>query len=111
MAVFALHAAPNEMIDCRYIDSVDLTIANVGEKAFDVLVEMKDASGILYLSLCEVKPGSVHIQTNLLTRFASFDLLVVTNLNQSKATSLTIIAKNQGATVAVFTHDNCERMN
>ncbi|MFB9329633.1 hypothetical protein ACFFSY_27160 [Paenibacillus aurantiacus] len=111
MSVFRLNSAPYEKIDCRYIESADLTITNNGGEEFDVLVELETPHNVIFVGLFHLAPGAVAVAPNLPTNYGSFSLLLVTNLNNHHPTGVTVHVKNHGALVALFTQEDCIRMS
>ncbi|VTR59340.1 Uncharacterised protein [Actinobacillus pleuropneumoniae] len=106
MSIFRLDAVEYGNIDARYIQSVDLTITNAGPEVFDVLVHGYHPQGVYHVGLVHVGVGSTVFVPNITNHNIAFSLLLVTNINYSHSTLVTVHAKNQGQLVAVYSHSD-----
>ncbi|MEK3735084.1 hypothetical protein MKX64_21980 [Paenibacillus sp. FSL M8-0334] len=106
MSIFRLDAVEHGVIDSRYIQSVDITITNAGPDPFDVLIHGYNPYGVYYVSLTHVGVGATVVIPEVANHNLSFSLLLVTNINYSHSTVITVQAKNQGQLVAVFSNPN-----
>lgn len=107
MSVFRLEAAPFSSIDARYIQSNDLYISNHGSEPFDVLVHGYYHDGsIFYVTLVHAAAGSTVSLPDIYNHYRAFSLLLVTNINTSLTTGLTLYAKDQGQLIAVFSNSH-----
>lgn len=106
MSIFRLDAVEYGHIDARYIQSVDLTITNAGPDEFDVLVHGYLPQGVYYVGLVHVAAGATVYVPEIANHHITFSLLLVTNINYTHSTLITVHAKNQGQLVAVYSHSD-----
>lgn len=106
MSIFRLDAVEYGNIDARYIQSVDLTITNAGAEEFDVLIHGYHPQGVYYVGLVHVGAGSTVYVPHIKNHNMTFSLLLVTNINYTYSTLVTVHAKNQGQLVAVYSHSD-----
>lgn len=106
MSVFRMEAVEHGAIDARYIQSNDLTITNTGGEDFDILVHGYHPEGVFYVGLTHVSAGASVTLPNITNQNRVFSLLLVTNINYSHSTVITVHAKNQGQLIAVFSNAN-----
>lgn len=104
MSIFRMDAPECGSIDARYIQSVDLIIANVGAEEFDILMHGYHLDGVFYVGLNHVPAGGTVVIPNLMPHNRTFSLLLITNINYSGTTVITVQAKNQGQLVALFSN-------
>ncbi|GAB6930269.1 hypothetical protein JCM10914A_42520 [Paenibacillus sp. JCM 10914] len=102
MSIFRLDAAEYGQIDARYIQAVDLVITNAGPDEFDVLIHGYSPHGVYHVGLVHVAPGLTSVIPNITNHNQPFSLLLVTNINYSYTTLITLHAKNQGQIVAMY---------
>ncbi|ANA82288.1 hypothetical protein PVOR_15024 [Paenibacillus vortex V453] len=106
MSIYRLDAVEYGHIDARYIQSVDLTITNAGAEEFDVLIHGYHLYGVYYVGLVHVGAGSTVFVPNITNHNTAFSLLLVTNINYTHSTLITVHAKNQGQLVAVYSNSD-----
>ncbi|CAM4251665.1 hypothetical protein [Paenibacillus tarimensis] len=111
MSVFRLEAAPNTKVDSRYIESVDLTITNIGSESFEMLIHGYKPEGVFHVGLIHVPVGAAISIPGLVTQYSPFSLLLVSNYHTFHTTGIAAHVKDQGAVVAVFTQDDFTRMH
>ncbi|PZD93271.1 hypothetical protein DNH61_21735 [Paenibacillus sambharensis] len=111
MSVFRLEAAPYTKVDSRYIESVDLTVSNIGAEPYEMLIHGYKPEGVFHVGLIHVPVGAVMSIPGLMTQYSSFGLLLVTNYHTFHTTGITAHVKNHGAVVAVFTQEDFTRMH
>lgn len=102
MSVFRMDAPEGGSIDARFIQSCDLTITNVGAEEFDILIHGYHLDGVFFVGLNHVPAGGTVVIPNMMPHNRTFSLLLVTNINYSGTTVVTVHAKNQGQLVALF---------
>lgn len=110
MSVFKLSTTQEVTIDSNAIDAFDLKIMNIGDSVFDVLVELKLADTLVFISLFQILPGTTWTKEDFPTGAGPFQLLIVTNRDTIHTTNLMVIAKKAGELVTVYTQEECERM-
>jgi|GEM_PF-1852099 len=106
MSIFRLDAVEYGRIDARYIQSVDLTITNTGGEDFDVLIHGYHPHGVYYVGLVHAAAGATVTVPDITNQNITFSLLLVTNINYTYSTQITVHAKNQGQLVAVFSNSD-----
>ncbi|WP_314003333.1 hypothetical protein [uncultured Paenibacillus sp.] len=111
MSILRLEAAPYTAIDSQYIQSVDLTVINIGSEAFDILAHGYNPYGVFHVALFHMAAGAVATIPDLMTHYTPFSLLLVTNINHYNTLGATVAAKNNGSLVALFTQDNFIRIH
>ncbi|UKS27640.1 hypothetical protein LOZ80_01435 [Paenibacillus sp. HWE-109] len=115
MSIFRIHANENHPVNSRYIQSIDLTIQNLGAEEFDVLIEGMNWNGNSHLFLYHVysasQPNSVRTITDLFTNYEPFSLQLVTNIQSDQYTAITMQAKHNGSVIAIFTQEDFLRQS
>ncbi|NMO95871.1 hypothetical protein [Paenibacillus lemnae] len=106
MSVFRMDVVEHGTLDARYIQSNDLCISNIGSEPFDVLIHGYHPEGVFYLGLVHAAPGSTVTLPEITNHHRTFSLLLVTNINYSHTTGITIYAKDQGNLIAVFSNSH-----
>lgn len=112
MSIFRIYANEHHAINSTYIQSIDLTIQNLGAEEFDILIEGNNPHGNTFLYLYHLDsvshPNSMRTIPDMFTNYAPFSLQLVTNINHSSTTALTLLAKNNGHVIARFTQYDFE---
>lgn len=111
MAVYRLEAAPGMPLDSRYVDSIDLTVMNIGGESFDMLLQGNGPHGVFCFTLFHMAAGETRSFPGMPTYRQPFSVLLVSNYHTYHTTNITLNAKIEGATAALITHENFERMH
>ncbi|EXX86297.1 hypothetical protein BG53_06380 [Paenibacillus darwinianus] len=109
MSILRLEAAPHTAIDSQYIQSVDLTIINIGAEEYDVLFHGYNLFGVFHVNLFHLAAGAVTTIPDIMTGHMPFSLLLVTNINHYHTLGVNVAAYNSGALVALLTQENFTR--
>ena len=111
MSIFRLEGQVNAPVDSRYVSSLDITITNIGNRGFDILVHLLHQGELAYEMLNHVKEGYGTLSfTDLNTYNQPFSLLLVSNLNSFHTTGITVVAKQNQITVAIFSQEDFVRL-
>ncbi|GGA05489.1 hypothetical protein GCM10008018_59360 [Paenibacillus marchantiophytorum] len=115
MSIFRIDASESQAINSNYIQSIDITLQNLGHEEFDMLIQGTNPSGTTFTYLYHLNPVSaansvIHIP-DIYTNYESFSLLLVTNINTYATTAVTLHMKSNGHVVAIFTQDNFVRIH
>lgn len=111
MSIMRLESMEYGRIDSRYIQTIDLTIQNLSDRVFDVLVQAHHPTGVFYVTLRSVPAFNAVNLTDLYTEQLPFSLLLVTNVNNLGATGILLQAKQAGSVVAVYTQEDFQRLH
>ncbi|MEC0372447.1 hypothetical protein [Paenibacillus chibensis] len=109
MSILRLEAAPFAPIDCRYIESFDVEVTNGGQESFEMLVHGYGNQGLFYVHLVHMAPGSTIPLYNIVTGYAPFQLVLVTNVNHYANTWATVRVRDHGNLIAVYTQEDMIR--
>jgi hypothetical protein len=111
MSIFQLSSREGSAVDSRYIQTFDLSVENLGEEEFEILIQGENSSGVNLLALHHLSAASAGAGSRLTfnevpTNFAPFSLQLVSNINDASRTAVTLFAKNNGAVVAIITQQH-----
>jgi hypothetical protein len=111
MSIFQLLSNEGGAVDCRYIQTIDLTVENLGEEEFEILIQGESRRGAHLLALHHLSAASSGDGTKIMfsevpTNFGPFSLQLVSNINDASRTAVTLFAKNNGAVVAILTQQH-----
>ncbi|WP_334075753.1 MULTISPECIES: hypothetical protein [Paenibacillus] len=109
MSTLRIKAMENGKIDSRYIQAVDISLTNLGGDSFEFLLLGYAPQGLIHRGLYHLGQGDTVTIPTIKTRYAPFEILVVTNALDYHTTALTMFARNQQETVAIFTQDDAIR--
>lgn len=109
MSILRLGSTAYGPIDCRYIQSVDLEISNYGTESFEMLIHGYGDQGLFYIGLIHAESGETLPINDIMTHYAPFELVLVSNTNSVDRTYVTIRVKNHGSLIAVYTQEDTIR--
>ncbi|MCY9694367.1 hypothetical protein [Paenibacillus alginolyticus] len=115
MSIFRLDSNENHAINSKYIQTVDLTLQNLGNEEFDTLIQGMNPRGTTFIYLYHLHnasaPNSVITIPNIYTNYEPFSLLLVTNINTYTTTAITMHVRSNGNLVALFTQEDYLRIH
>ena len=111
MAIFRLEAAPHLPLNSQYVDSVDLTVTNIGGEPFDMLLHGQSPHGVFCFALFHLAAGATQVFPGMATNRLPFSILLVSNYHTYHTTGIVLNAKAAGATAALLTQENFDRMH
>jgi hypothetical protein len=111
ISIFQFISHEGAVVDSRYIQAFDLIVENQGEEEFEILIQGESERGartlaLHHLSAASIGVGSKVTFSDVLTNFGPFSLQLVSNINDASRTALTILAKQHGAVIAIFTQQH-----
>ncbi|MCA1296079.1 hypothetical protein LBW89_24020 [Paenibacillus sp. alder61] len=109
MSTLRIKATENGKIDSRYIQTVDVSLTNLGGNGFEFLLLGYGPYGLIHRRLYHLGQGESVTIPKIMTEHAPFEILVVTNAPNYDRTGLTLFARNQQETVAIFTQEDAIR--
>ncbi|MVO97960.1 hypothetical protein [Paenibacillus lutrae] len=109
MSIYRFDAYEYGSCDSRYIQCFDLIFQNIAQRHFDVLVQGYQGENRFVLGLYHLdpapQPGSIAQLPTAYNHNQPFTLYIHTNLTTPYPLTMTMYAKNEGALIAAFTHN------
>ncbi|MEW9700276.1 hypothetical protein [Paenibacillus sp. SI8] len=114
MSIYQVVCSENEAINSRYIQSIDLTIQNLGHEEFDMLIKGLNSHGTAFIYLYHLNkssdPNSVITIPDIYTNYEPFTLQLVTNRDTRSTAAITMYVKSNGNLVALFTQEDFSKI-